>query len=348
MNAPDISRVRIAGFRSIEDADFPLDRINLLIGSNGSGKSNILGIFELLHAVTTGKLQTYVAESGGPEVLFRYGTKQTDKIVLRAEFGDSFYEIHLHPAPDSGCRIASEQLILTTGDKTLKLVSSDTVETGIFAGAHEDPSWESFRLHLQSWTTYRFQSRCTGAEDERRLTEFLFRLKQTEPGYLEKITDTIRLIFPQFGDFLFREENGAVTLFWTDKQAGGHAFGLHVLSDGTARFMNLAVLLLQPAPPRMILIDEPELGLHPFAVAVLADLMKLASRSAQLLVSTQSVQLLNAFGPAEESTGSRILIVDMNRGTTTITEPTPESLADWIEEYSIGELWQMNVLGGNP
>lgn len=78
--------------------------------------------------------------------------------MLRAEFGDSFYEIHLHPAPDSGCRIASEQLILTTGDKTLKLVSSDTVETGIFAGAHEDPSWESFRLHLQNWTTYRFQS----------------------------------------------------------------------------------------------------------------------------------------------------------------------------------------------
>ena len=76
--------------------------------------------------------------------------------------------------------------------------------------------------------------------------------------------------------------------------------------------------------------------------------MKLASRSAQLLVSTQSVQLLNAFGPAEESAGSRILIVDMNRGTTTITVPTPESLADWIEEYSIGELWQMNVLGGNP
>ena len=86
------------------------------------------------------------------------------------KFGDSFYEIQHHPDPGSGCRIASEQLILTTGDKTLKLVSSDTVETGIFAGAHEDPSWESFRLHLQSWTTYRFQSRCTGTEDERRLT----------------------------------------------------------------------------------------------------------------------------------------------------------------------------------
>ncbi|MDR0980853.1 MAG: AAA family ATPase [Methanocalculaceae archaeon] len=348
MTAPDISKIRIAGFRSIEDAEFPLDRINLLIGSNGSGKSNILGIFELLHAITIGKLQTYVAETGGPEVLFRYGTKQTNNIMLQAEFGDGFYEIHLHPDAGSGCRIASEQLTLTTEDKTLKLVSSDTIETGIFAGVQADASWESFRLHLQSWTTYRFQSRCTGAEDERRLTEFLFRLKQTAPEYFEKITDTIRLIFPQFGDFLFREESGDVTLLWTDRQGGGHAFGLHVLSGGTARFINLAVLLLQPTPPRLILIDEPELGLHPFAVAVLADLMKLASRSAQLMISTQSVQLLNAFGPVEENTSSRILIVDMNRGTTTITVPTPESLAEWIEEYSIGELWQMNVLGGNP
>ncbi|MCZ0861291.1 AAA family ATPase [Methanocorpusculum sp. MG] len=348
MTAADISRIRVAGFRSIEDAEFPLDRINLLIGSNGSGKSNILGIFELLHAITTGKLQTYIAESGGPEVLFRYGTRQTNKIILRAEFGDSFYEIHLHSESGSGCRIASEQLTLITGDKTLKLVSSDTIETGIFAGVQMDASWESFRLHLQSWTTYRFQSRCTGTEDERRLTEFLFRLKQTAPEYFEKITDTIRLIFPQFGDFLFREENENRTLLWTDTQGGGHAFGLQVLSGGTARFINLAVLLLQPTPPRLILIDEPELGLHPFAIAVLADLMKLASRSTQLIVSTQSVQFLNAFGPAEESTGSRILIVDMSHGTTTITVPTPETLADWIEEYSIGELWQMNVLGGNP
>lgn len=348
MTAADISRVRISGFRSIADADIPLDRINLLIGSNGSGKSNILGIFELLHAITTGKLQTYVADSGGAEVLFRYGTKQTDNITLRAAFGESFYEVVLRPDDHGGCIIASEQLVLVPGDKTLKLVSSNTTETGIFAGVQADASWESFRLQLQSWTTYRFQNRCTGSGDEQRLTEFLFRLKETEPAYYEKITDAVRLIFPQFGGFLFRETNGSVQLLWTDKQAGNHAFGLSVLSGGTARFINLAVLLLQPNPPHLILIDEPELGLHPFAVAVLADLMKLAGRNAQLVVSTQSVQLLNAFGDAEENTDARILIVELSRGATTVVVPTQESLADWIEEYSIGELWQMNVLGGNP
>lgn len=347
MTAADISRIRVAGFRSIADAAFPLDRINILIGSNGSGKSNILGIFELLHAVTTGNLQTYVTECGGAEILFRYGSGQTKTIMLRVEFGDSYYELHLLPS-GNGCRIDREHLTLITDDATLQLVSSDTAETGIFAGVRADASWESFRLRLQSWTTYRFQSRCTGAEDERRLTEFLHRLQETAPEHYEKIVDTIRLVFPQFGTFQFREVNGVVKLFWTDALVKDHMFGLGALSGGTARFINLAVLLLQPSPPHLILIDEPELGLHPYAILVLADLMKLASRTSQLIVSTQSVQLLNAFGPHEDNAGSRILIVEQDHGATVVTVPTPESLADWIEEYTIGDLWQMNILGGNP
>ena len=154
MTAADISRIRVAGFRSIADAAFPLDRINILIGSNGSGKSNILGIFELLHAVTTGNLQTYVTECGGAEILFRYGSGQTKTIMLRVEFGDSYYELHLLPS-GNGCRIDREHLTLITDDATLQLVSSDTAETGIFAGVQADASWESFRLRLQSWTTCR-------------------------------------------------------------------------------------------------------------------------------------------------------------------------------------------------
>lgn len=119
-------------------------------------------------------------------------------------------------------------------------------------------------------------------DDERRLTEFLFRLRQSEPGYYEKITDTIRLIFLQFGDFLFCDENGMRTLLWTDTRARGHAFGLSVLSGGTVRVINLAVLLLHPTPSQLILIDKPEFGLHSFAIAVLAVLMKFAGRNVQM------------------------------------------------------------------
>ncbi|MDV0442964.1 AAA family ATPase [Methanorbis rubei] len=348
MIAQHLTRIRIEGFRSIERIEIPLDRINLLIGPNGSGKSNVLSIFELLHAVTLGKLQKFVEESGGAEILFRYGTDRTEKVQITAEFGDSLYEVVLTADETHRCRIYSEQLILAAGEKTLTLKSKDTSETGVFTKVNEHPSCESFRLHLQSWTIYRFQQRCVNHDDEK-LTAFLHMLKNIEPDHYHKIVDTVRLVFPQFGDFVFRNDADKPSIYWMDKNSDGYAFPLSALSGGTARFVALAVLLIQPCPPKLILIDEPELGLHPFAVAALADLIKFAGQKSQLIVSTQSVQLLNAFDPeTEDAEGCSILIVENHNGATSVTLTTPETLADWIEEYSIGELWQMNILGGNP
>ncbi|MDV0441498.1 AAA family ATPase [Methanorbis furvi] len=348
MIAQQLTKISIEGFRSIEKIDIPLDRINLLIGPNGSGKSNVLSIFELLHAVTLGRLQKFVEENGGAEILFRYGTGRTEKVRITAEFGDSFYEVVLTADKENHCRIESEQLILAAGEKTLTLRSRDTLETGVFTRVDEHPSCESFRLHLQSWTIYRFKQRCTNHDDDK-LVRFLHMLKTTEPDHYDKIVDTVRLVFPQFGDFVFKENGDTPSIYWMDKNSEGYAFPFSALSGGTARFVALAVLLIQPCPPKLILIDEPELGLHPFAVAALADLIKFAGEKSQLIVSTQSVQLLNAFDPeTEDAEGCSILIVENHNGATTLTLTTPESLADWIEEYSIGELWQMNILGGNP
>ncbi len=348
MIAQQLTRIGIEGFRSIEKIDIPLDRINLLIGPNGSGKSNVLGIFELLHAVTLGRLQTFIGDNGGTEILFRYGTARTESIRITAGFGDSVYEVVLTTDENRRCKIANEQLILAAGEKTLTLRSRNTYETGILTGIGEDPSCESFRLHLQSWTIYRFRQRCVN-HDEDELIRFLSMLKTTEQDHYTKIIDTIRLVFPQFSDFIFREEKGKQSVYWMDKTSGGYAFPLSALSGGTARFVALAVLLIQPFPPKLILIDEPELGLHPFAVAALADLIKFAGQRSQIIVSTQSVQLLNAFDPeTEDAEGCSILIVENHNGATSVTPTTPEILADWIEEYSIGELWQMNILGGKP
>ena len=299
MIAQQLTRIGIEGFRSIEKIDIPLDRINLLIGPNGSGKSNVLGIFELLHAVTLGRLQTFIEDNGGTEILFRYGTARTESIRITAGFGDSVYEVVLTTDENRRCKIANEQLILAAGEKTLTLRSRNTYETGILTGIGEDPSCESFRLHLQSWTIYRFRQRCVN-HDEDELIRFLSMLKTTEQDHYTKIIDTIRLVFPQFSDFIFREEKGKQSVYWMDKTSGGYAFPLSALSEGTARFVALAVLLIQPCPPKLILIDEPELGLHPFAVAALADLIKFAGQRSQIIVSTQSVQLLNAFDPETE------------------------------------------------
>lgn len=347
MTAENITGVRITGFRSIEQAYIQLDSINLMIGSNGSGKSTILGIFELLRAATKGELQKFIAENGGAEVLFRYGTGKTKMITLRAEFGDSFYELTLRPGEENTVHIANEQLSLVSNEVTHLLTSENTRETGILTGLPDNPACRSFHLDVQTWAVYRFSNQCE-TPSEAYLAAFLHRMQEESPAHYEKITDTIRLIFPQFRDFFFTLQNGTHTIRWTDRSSGSYEFPLRVLSGGTARFIALSVLLLQPRPPKLLLIDEPELGLHPFAIAVIADMIKFASRTTQLIISTQSIQLLNEFGPEPEENGSKILIVENRNGATTITTPTPEMLAGWMEEYSIGDLWQMNILGGNP
>jgi len=119
-------------------------------------------------------------------------------------------------------------------------------------------------------------------------------------------------------------------------------FNAYSLSDGTLRFICLCTLLLQPQPPKTIIIDEPELGLHPSAIIKLGSMLKSASVKAQIIVSTQSVNLLDQFA-AED-----IIIVERNDGQTVFKRQNDEELERWLSEYSLGELWSKNVLGGTP
>lgn len=160
-----------------------------------------------------------------------------------------------------------------------------------------------------------------------------------------RIVDTIRLAAPFFGDFLHRPgELEFVELEWTQKGKPDTPFKAHVLSDGTLRFICLATLLLQPLAllPDTILIDEPELGLHPFAIAILADVFKQVSEERQLIVSTQSVELVNELSPDD------IVVVDQENDASTFRRFTEDELSGWLEQYAMGELWKRNVLGGRP
>ena len=154
----------------------------------------------------------------------------------------------------------------------------------------------------------------------------------------------VRLVAPFFDDFSLRplpENKDLIKLEWMERNSDYPFLASH-LSDGTLRFICLATVLLQPDPPDLILIDEPELGLHPYALNILADLIKSASTKSQIVISTQSVSLVNQFEVED------ILVVDRYNGETTIRRLVEEELVDWLNDYSLGELWEMNIFGGKP
>lgn len=131
-------------------------------------------------------------------------------------------------------------------------------------------------------------------------------------------------------------------LEWQDKHSD-IVFTGQDLSDGSLRFICLATLLLQPELPSVLLLDEPELGLHPTAIESLARLMKQAAARTIVIVSTQSVNLVSTCAPED------VIVVDRNeQGASTLKRLEPQQLVQWLDEYSLGELWEKNVLGGKP
>jgi predicted ATPase len=212
---------------------------------------------------------------------------------------------------------------------------------------------------LRSWNVYHFHDTSNtaavklpgGINDNRylrgdagNLAAFLLKLRRTASGHYETIRDTVRMVAPFFADFILEPQSESpdeVRLEWRE-QGSDYPFLPHQLSDGTLRFICLATVLLQPDLPPTILIDEPELGLHPYAISVLGSLVRSAAQRTQLIVSTQSVPLVNQFQADD------LLVVSRKGNETVFERLDPGRLASWLEDYSLGELWEKNVLGGRP
>ena len=182
--------------------------------------------------------------------------------------------------------------------------------------------------------------------DGSNLAAFLYLLCKRHEDSYRTITRTVRQVAPFFEDFQLEPQAlnpNKVRLEW--RHAGTDAyFDASSLSDGTLRFMALATLFLQPEKyrPAVILIDEPELGMHPYAITLLAALMKQASTRAQVIVSTQSSLLLDHFEPEQ------VLVAERVDGATRFTQLESSKLESWLESYSLGQLWEKNELGGRP
>jgi predicted ATPase len=176
------------------------------------------------------------------------------------------------------------------------------------------------------------------------LAAFLYSIHQKNQIVYNRIVKTIQSIAPYFSDFYFQPNTeGFIRLQWQDKYSST-IYGASDLSDGTIRFIALTTLFMQPILPASIIIDEPELGLHPFAISKLAGMIKsVSAKGTQVIIATQSTDLVNHFEPDD------IITVDQVDGETIFNRLQKEELSTWLEDYSIGDLWQRNILeGGQP
>ncbi len=211
---------------------------------------------------------------------------------------------------------------------------------------------------MRSWRVYHFHDTSSDAlvkqrgpvsddkflrSDASNLAAFLFRLSQSDESNYRRIVQAVRTVAPFFNDFDLapdRSNNDVIQLEWRHRDTDTY-FNAHALSDGTIRFICLATLLMQPKPPSLIVIDEPELGLYPFAIAQLCDLLR--SCGQQVLISTQSVSLLNQLEDLED-----VIIIEQVEGESTAQRLELAAVETWLADYSLGELWEKNLIGGRP
>jgi predicted ATPase len=348
--------IEINGYKSIKRAVVGLAPINILIGANGSGKSNFISFFDFLNRLYNRKLNEYIALKGGDNKVLHKGKKHTDTISFKIEFGDgqNGYSARLQSGVD-GFVFLRENLIYQGNPK-------DISRHGTEASIKTTDNYRAKYVikYLNGFRKYHFHDTSSNSpfvqysniendiyyfyEDGMNLAAFVYHIQEVNKIVYNRIIKTIQSIAPYFSDFYFatNKENN-VRLQWTDKFSDV-VFGASDLSDGTLRFIALSVLFLQPDLPDTIVIDEPELGLHPSAIAKLAGMIKsVSARGCQVIVATQSTDLISHFSPED------IITVDQFGGETVFNRLNSPDLQHWLQDYTIDDLWKRNIItGGQP
>lgn len=369
MASPALDYITIKGFKSIKSIErLALRPVNLLIGANGSGKSNFIGAFEFLHAIREGKLREYVARAGGAEQVLHFGSKTTQEVFLGISFegGQNGYDLTLSTTADDSLFPLKEFTSFWNrrefdgpNHKPLRsqLTSTEAaISNSELAGKHawvrkRLGGWRVFHVHDTSGSspmrkTANIEDNDFLRPDGANLASILYFLREKHPDSYAMIRHAIQSIAPFFEDFQMvpRTLNAeSIDLRWRHKGSDQY-FGASSLSDGTLRFVFLATLFLQPAyrHPSVILVDEPELGLHPAAIAKLAALIQSAAQTTQVVVSTQSSLLLDHFEPSD------VLVAERIGEGTQIRRLSSDDYSQWLADYSLGQLWEKNELGGRP
>jgi len=361
-----LNKIKISGYKSIKLLDLELRPLNILIGSNGVGKSNFISFFKFMKKILDKDLPTYTAEQGGANKILYFGKKSTSEIYFALQFIPNGYKATLLPTINDKF-IFKEEFTYFFGDtigyqggtKSYTLNNNGGENSNLPNRPHTRTSEGHIVGFIQDWKVYHFHDTsstakvkqtcnindCTVlASDGSNISAFLRYIREYNEKSYNQIVKTIQRVAPFFQDFILEPDinnKDTIKLKWKHKGTDEY-FDANDLSDGTLRFICLTTLLLQPNLPTIILLDEPELGLHPFALQILAGMFKKISKKTQIIASTQSVTLADSFDIED------IIIVNRKDNHSEFERLEKEKYKNWLEEYSLGEMWQKNLIGGVP
>jgi predicted ATPase len=362
MTERQLQRIEVEGFTSIRSASVDLGRLNVLVGANGAGKSNFIQALAMLGRIVDGELNLFVGLNGGASALLN-SSGSPARVGLRLEAHPNSYEAVLTPAANDELIFDEERIFFHGAD--LPRPWNETLgrghrETRLHDAVerHDGRSVASYIVDLlRGCRVFHFHDTSADApvkryvstadnlalrEDAANLAAVLHALREDDRSAYRRITGTIRQVAPFFRDFVLTpEHNDRIRLRWREVDSDA-IFSANQMSDGTLRFVCLAALLLQPVLPALVVLDEPELGLHPYAIVQLAGLLRQASRRSQVLIATQSVTLMNQFAVDD------LIVVERHDGQSRFSRPDRDGLSSWLNEYSLGELWEKNLIGGRP
>ncbi len=358
-----LNRIRIEGYKSIKKLELDMEPINILIGANGAGKSNFISVFTMLRAVSQGKFKDFIENNGSASSFLHFGAKNTSQIVIDIDMPNNGYHAELvHDPFEDQLDFKREYCTFTLSEKAFYLRGKNG-ESGLYEGEADSTRVRNYtKEYLEKCRVYHFHDtgRTAGFKqsskidstsylytDASNIAAFLYQLKKNDEKSYFEIVEAVRSIAPFFHDFYLEPkgegEGRSILLKWLHKEHED-PFSAQQLSDGTARFICMATLFLQPRHlrPDTIILDEPELGLHPAALEILADIIKATSKEGQVICSTQSVTFSNHFSVND------FIVVDQNKGVSEFKRPETDDLKMWLEDYEMGDIWNKNLIGGRP
>lgn len=366
---PYIEKVSIKGFKTIADLkDFNFRSLNILIGPNGAGKSNLVSFFRMMSWLVAGEFQEYVIKvCGGSGNLLHDGPERTDcvkaALTIKTEVGKNEYRFSAgHASGDTLVFLNEEYRFSRAGFATeanwISLPTAQMESALLKAAEAENKTAQVIRSLMQRVKVFQFHNTSFTSrmrnrfnpedgrhlkEDAGNLSTFLLRLKRDKPAYYSKIVATTQLILPFFRDYFLESEGNGIILRWSEKGSDVN-FNAGQAADGMLRIMALVALLQQPVEdlPDVIILDEPELGLHPSAIKVLGGMLEAVSKHVQVIVATQSPLLIDCFQPED------VVVVERKERATTFHRLSSEELEEWLKDYSLSEIWNKNIIGGRP